>query len=206
MFLIPNVLSLKLVLESLFAKYGLSSSRLHGQRYDGTSNMHDEFNCLKCLILKENRSAFYIHCFAHQLQLALVTIAKKHVEVALFFNLVANLSNVVGASCKRWDIFRESQITKVKEALQKGEISSGRGLNQETTIKKAGDTRWSSHYGTLLSLVSLLSSMIDMLEIVKEDGISLEQRTEAYSFSNSMQYFEFFLSYEKYLGITDELS
>ncbi|XP_058776678.1 LOW QUALITY PROTEIN: uncharacterized protein LOC131651006 [Vicia villosa] len=133
-----SALTLKSALESSFAKYGLSLSRIHGKHYDGASNiMQGEYNGLKSLILKDNCSAFFIHCFAHQLQLALMTLAKKHFEIALFFNLVANLSNVVGASCKRRDILRESQIKKVKEALQEGEISSGRGLNQETTIKKA---------------------------------------------------------------------
>ena len=39
--------------------------------------MLGEFNGLQALILKENESAHYIHCFAHQLQLALVDVAKK---------------------------------------------------------------------------------------------------------------------------------
>lgn len=58
-----------------------------------------------------------------------------------FFNIVDNFSNIVGESCKCRDILCESQIARVKEALQEGEISSGSGLNQETTIKKAGETR-----------------------------------------------------------------
>ena len=32
-----------------------------------------EFNGLKTLIMKENKCAFDVHCFTHQLQLALVT-------------------------------------------------------------------------------------------------------------------------------------
>nr|KYP72390.1 Zinc finger MYM-type protein 1 [Cajanus cajan] len=100
-----NALSLKIALDSLFSKYGLSLSSLHGQGYDGASNMQGEFNGLKSLILKENCSVFYIHFFSHQLQLALVTLAKKHVGVALFFNLVTNISNVVGASCKFDSVF-----------------------------------------------------------------------------------------------------
>jgi hypothetical protein len=129
---------LKLALESVFAKHGLNLSRICGQGYDGASNMWGEFNGLKSLILKENCSAFYIHCFAHQLQLALVSLAKKSTEIASFFNLVGNFSNVVGASSKRRDALCESQVKEVKEALQEWEIFSGSGLNQETTIKKAG--------------------------------------------------------------------
>ncbi|XP_016186259.1 uncharacterized protein LOC107627967 [Arachis ipaensis] len=111
--------------------------------------MQGEFNGLKTLILKENSYAFYVHCFAHQLQLALVTVAKKQVEIALLFNLLTNLCNVVGVSCKRRDMLRDSQMTKTIEALKSGEISSGRGLNQETTLKRVGDTRWGSHYSNL---------------------------------------------------------
>ena len=43
---------LKEAIESLFAKYGLSLSRLRGQRYDGAANMQGEFNGLKSLILR----------------------------------------------------------------------------------------------------------------------------------------------------------
>ena len=115
-----SALTLKSGLESLFAKYGLSLSRIRGQGYDGASNMQGEYNGLKSLILKENCSAFFIHCFAHQLQLALVALAKKHSKIALFLNLVANLYNVVGASCKRQDILHESQATKVKQIFELG--------------------------------------------------------------------------------------
>ena len=41
--------------------------------------MQGEFSGLKTLILKENPYAFYIHWFAHQLQLARVAVAKKHI-------------------------------------------------------------------------------------------------------------------------------
>ncbi|XP_045796147.1 zinc finger MYM-type protein 1-like [Trifolium pratense] len=201
--------SLKLALESLLAKHKLSLSRIRGQGYDGASNMRGEYNGLKSLILKENCSAFYIHCFAHQLQLALVALAKKHSEIASFFNQVATLSNVVGASAKRRDILRESQIEKVDEALKEGEISSGRGLNQEATIKRAGDTRWSSHFGTLLSIVSLFSSMIDVLDVIEEDGTSLTIKGDAMLLLKYMQSFEFvFILHlmKKVLSITHELS
>ena len=91
--------------------------------------------------MKENSFAYYIHCFAHQLQLALVVVAKNHVQIALLFNIVASLLNVVGASCKRKDILRERQFEKIVEACKNGEISSGRGLHQETSLQRPGDTR-----------------------------------------------------------------
>ncbi|XP_042460356.1 uncharacterized protein LOC122043852 [Zingiber officinale] len=44
---------LKEAINSLFAKYGLPVARLRGQGYDGSSNMSDEFNGLKSLIMKK---------------------------------------------------------------------------------------------------------------------------------------------------------
>ena len=79
-------LSLKAAIESLFFRHELSISSLGGQCYDGASNMQGELNGLKSLILKENESAFYVHCFAHKLQLTLVAIAENHKKICSFFN------------------------------------------------------------------------------------------------------------------------
>ena len=129
-----TALALKSAIDVFFAKLGLRISRICGQGYDGASNMQGEFNGLKSLILRENSSAFYIHCFSHQLQLALVSAAKHHIQVAMLFNLIASLINVVGGSCKRHDMLRELQFDKVQKALANDEICSGGGLNQERSL------------------------------------------------------------------------
>ena len=115
----------------------MSLSNLRGQGYDGASNMQGDINGLKTLILKENKSAFYVHCFAHQLQLTLVVVAKNHINIADFFYVVSNLVTVVRASCKR----RDAQFAKIKEDLENGVCRSGQGLNQETKLKRLGNTR-----------------------------------------------------------------
>ncbi|KAL5537689.1 hypothetical protein UlMin_046009 [Ulmus minor] len=134
-------LSLKSAIDKLFSRYSLSLSRLRGQGYDGASNMQGEFNSLKALILKENSCAFYIYCFAHQLQFSLVAVAKKHTQIELFFSSIASVVNVVGASTKCSDTLQDKQGIIIVETLQNGEISSGRSLNQHTSIKRCGDTR-----------------------------------------------------------------
>ncbi|KAK4724241.1 hypothetical protein R3W88_027020 [Solanum pinnatisectum] len=70
--------SLQKVIYSLLLDHSLCLSRLRGQGYDGASNMQGEKNGLKSLILQDAPSAYYIHCFAHQLQLTLVALSKKH--------------------------------------------------------------------------------------------------------------------------------
>ena len=59
--------------------------------------MQGDINGLKTSILKENKSAFYVHYFA-QLQSTLVAIAKNHINITKFFHVVGNLITIVGGS------------------------------------------------------------------------------------------------------------
>ncbi|XP_076943177.1 uncharacterized protein LOC143613327 [Bidens hawaiensis] len=80
---------------------------------------------------------------------------------------VSSLVNVVGASCKRVDLIRESQ----RERLGLNpEVETGSGQNQELSLARAGDTRWSSHEKTMTRLVSLYPSVIDVLEYIENSG------------------------------------
>ncbi|CAN1121593.1 Zinc finger MYM-type protein 1 [Linum perenne] len=81
---------------AMLVKNGLSLSRIRGQGYDGASNMKGEINGLKSLILAENPSAHYVHCF---------------------FNSVSHLINVVGSSCKRQDSIKEHQAAKDQDIV-----------------------------------------------------------------------------------------
>ncbi|XP_075665939.1 uncharacterized protein LOC142635702 [Castanea sativa] len=79
---------------------------------------------------------------------------------------------VVGGSCKRRDALRDAQFAKIKEDLENGVRRSGQGLNQETNLKRPGDTRWGSYYGTILNLILMFFAVADVLEIIEEDGLS----------------------------------
>jgi hypothetical protein len=68
--------SLKAALEGMFLDHGLSMFKLRGQGYNGASNMRGPFRGLQRLILDENPYAFFIDCFAHQLQLVVVAVVK----------------------------------------------------------------------------------------------------------------------------------
>ena len=103
----------KSVVDSLFAKHGLRMKKLRGQGYDGTSNMNDEFNGLGALFFRECSSAYYVHCFAHLVQLVVVGVAHKNFKVEDFFDKIDDLLIVVGASCKRKYMVREDYWNKV---------------------------------------------------------------------------------------------
>ena len=82
--------------------------------------MQGDINGLKTLILKENKSTFYVHYFTYQLQLTLVVVAKNHINIAEFFYVVNNSITVVGGSYKRRDALRDAQFAKIKEDLENG--------------------------------------------------------------------------------------
>ena len=60
-------LCLKTNIDQLFAKYKLSWKQIREKCYNGSSNMRGEFNGLRALILRDSKSAHYIHCFTHQI-------------------------------------------------------------------------------------------------------------------------------------------
>ncbi|XP_058733557.1 uncharacterized protein LOC131605187 [Vicia villosa] len=202
-------LSLKMAIDELLCKHGLTTSRIRGQGYDGASNMQGKIFGLKSLILKESPCAFYVHCFVHQLQLTLVAIAKDHLQVCSLFSLISTLLNVVEGSCKRNDMLHEGQMMKVRDALENGEIVSGKGLNQETSLKRPADTRWSSHYATLVNLILMYSSVTSVLETLRDDVSAKDARGEANGLLLLMDNFNFALTLhlmKNVLGTSNELS
>ncbi|KAI4985706.1 hypothetical protein ZWY2020_018336 [Hordeum vulgare] len=162
-------LSLKAAFESLLIDHHLSLTQIHGEGYDGASNMKGEIKGLKTLIMNESPSAYYIHCFAHQLQLVLIAVAKGNEPCKWFFDHVYYLLNIVGVSCKRHDMLRDVRAQKVLEALEMGEIESGSGLNQEMGLPRPGDTRWGSHFRTILHIVTMYPTILEVLDAIGKD-------------------------------------
>ncbi|CAN6716483.1 unnamed protein product [Malus baccata var. baccata] len=202
------MVSLKDAIDTLFSRNGLSISKLRGQGYDGASNMRGELNGLKTKILREQPCAYYVHCFAHQLQLALVAVAKKNIDIASFFATANSVVNHVGASCKRRDSLRGQLQEELVIAFENDCLITGRGLNQETSLKRAGDTRWNSHYGTLISIISMFSSVVHVLQMVIDDNPN-DSAAEANKLMRVILTFEFvfhlFLM-KVILGLTNDLS
>ncbi|CAN0917742.1 Zinc finger MYM-type protein 1 [Linum grandiflorum] len=202
-----KALTLKTKIDYMLVSHGLSFSRLRGQGYDGASNMKGEINGLKILILAENPSAYYVHCFSHQFQLTLVAVAKSHGDVSGFFTQVSSLINLVGSSCKRRDNIRDSQARKVEEALCHGELEMGRGLNQEIGLKRPSDTRWGSHFRILFDLHTIFSSLIVLLGVIEDEGG--DSKGEANCMLKLLQSFEFAFILKMMttvLSITNDLS
>ena len=130
--------SLKETLDAIFLEYGLSMSKLRWNGYDGASNMRGQFRGLQRLILDENPYALYIHCFAHQLQLVVVAVAKCCSSVMDFFKRITLIVNTVHASCKRHDELAQQHHDNIVSQLDSGENNSVRGKNKQPTLFDLG--------------------------------------------------------------------
>ena len=66
-------------------------------------------------------------------------------------------------------MIRDININEVSKAMECGLLNTGTGLNQEQCLQRPGDTRWSSHYKSLRSLVNLFQTIIKVLEYVEKE-------------------------------------
>ena len=201
--------ALKEALLSMISSHKLSISKLRGQGSDGASNMRGEFNGVQKLIRDENPYAFYVHCFAHQLQLVVVAVSTSTPAIVDFFNYVPLIVNTVGASYMRKDVLLAKHHDKLLEKVENCEIATGRGLNQESSLARPADTRWGSHLKTLLCILVMWEAILDVLEIVKKDSIKPTCNGGAYGLIGKMESFDFVFIMHlmiELLSTTDSLS
>ncbi|XP_019160893.1 PREDICTED: zinc finger MYM-type protein 1-like [Ipomoea nil] len=183
--------TLKESIFSILSHHNLDVQNIRGQGYDGASNMRGEWNGLKALILDECPYAYYVHCFAHRLQLALVASSKEVIPVHQFFTKLNSIINVVGASCKRNDQLKVAHASNIAHLLSIDELESGRGLNQIGSLQRSGDTHWSSHLKSISSLMRMYSATCEVLLNIVEYGTTHAHRGDADAAYEVLTSFEF---------------
>ena len=95
-----TAVTLKKEIYYLFSNCCLGIQNIREQEYDSASNMRGEWNGLQAFILNDCPYAYYIHCFAHRLQLALVRASKAVIPLNRFFTKLILVINYIHASCK----------------------------------------------------------------------------------------------------------
>ncbi|CAN1779060.1 Zinc finger MYM-type protein 1 [Linum perenne] len=200
--------TLKQVICDLLSQYNLQVDKLRGQGYDGASNMSGQFNGLKALFLKDCPYAYFVHCFAHRLQLTLVSSAKDCDPIWDFYSILDKVINIVKSSPKRNTELQDHHRRHIDALLESGDIQSGQGANQMTSLKRAGATRWSSHYSSVKSIISMFSATVEVIRTIKDHNTNRTARAEARGAWINMQTFEFAFNLhlmKEIMGITDYL-
>ncbi|XP_024004806.1 uncharacterized protein LOC18028820 [Eutrema salsugineum] len=93
------------------------------------------------------------------------SLTLKHAIDDLFAKYGLSLKNIrgqgydgaIGSSYKRKDKFQEIYRKEIEKEINDGEISTGKGKNQDRSLPRPAATRWGSHHKTLFRLVELFS-------------------------------------------------
>ncbi|XP_057515164.1 uncharacterized protein LOC130796782 [Amaranthus tricolor] len=201
-------LTIKNAILSLLMEHSLTLSKVRGQAYDGASNMQGSIDGLKTLILNECSSAHYVHCFSHQLHLTLVETSKKNGECRwLFDEVLPLLLNFVGGSPKRKEFLHAKQLARIVKALSLGELETGSDLNQELSLIRPGDFRWSTHFKCIKNVLGLFRPILESLEAIADDHEA--DRTKAYSIIGMLMSFDFIFTAHlmgSIFGLTNSLN
>ncbi|XP_042405017.1 zinc finger MYM-type protein 1-like [Zingiber officinale] len=177
--------TLKECIFSVLSRHTLDVQNIRGQGYDGASNMRGEWNGLQALILGECPYAYYVHCFAHRLQLALVAASKEVIPVHHFFTKLNSIINVVSASSKRNDQLKATHASNIAHLLNINDLESGKGLNQIGSLQRAvllniiddgttpaqrGDADAAYESQDILNAMHLVSSTKLLIQKLRDDG------------------------------------
>jgi hypothetical protein len=71
-----------------------------------------------------------------------VEIARENPDCVWFFDQVRFLLNLIGNSCKKTQMLQVAQAQSIVEALELGDIETGKGLNQEMGLARPVGTHW----------------------------------------------------------------
>ncbi|XP_030964331.1 zinc finger MYM-type protein 1-like [Quercus lobata] len=203
-----TALTLKNEICAVLSRYNLHIENIRGQGYDGASNMRGEWNGLQALFLKDCPYAYYVHCMAHRLQLALVKASREVKDVHQFFDHLVNIINIVVGSSKCNDELQHAQAEQVENMIASNEIETGRGANQIGTLQRAGDTRWGSYFQSICSLIKMFDATCKVINTIFEEGANYKQRGDAEGAYQVLTSFEFILILhlmKEIMGITNVL-
>ncbi|XP_026428166.1 zinc finger MYM-type protein 1-like [Papaver somniferum] len=156
-------LTLKNGIKKILNYYDLQVENMRGPGYDGASNMRGQWNGLQALFRKECK---YVYCFAHRLQLALVKTAETLGPVWKFYSMLSSIVNLVTSFSYRFGDFQSAQEDEIAKRLDSGELETGKGENQIGTLPRATDTRWSSHYGFVCSLIDNFEATFTTIDLI----------------------------------------
>ena len=118
--------TLKKEICDVLARYNLYIFNIRGQGYDGDNNMRGAWNELQALFLRDCPYAYYVHCFAHRLQLALVATAGNEIFIWLFFSKLTTIINLICASPKHHTMLHYAQAIEIAHMVATGERETGR--------------------------------------------------------------------------------
>lgn len=141
-----------LILENL-KSFGIELKYLRGQGYDGVAAMSGQFNGVtsRSHISRLYPTATYIHCTAHNLNLA--------VSTSCSIQLIRNCLGTIG---KTRDFF----VCPMRKHILSQAIEEFNGTINTKTLKRNCATRWIERFHSVHDFIELLECIIDYLDTI----------------------------------------
>ncbi|CAM8993305.1 unnamed protein product [Rhodiola kirilowii] len=155
----------------VLAQCDLNEENMRGLGYDDSSNMSGQFNGLQALFLKDCPYAYYVHCFAHRLQLTLNCVAKEVPDVWQFFSTLTMIVNFVDSSRKRHSMLKSYRKEEIQDLLAIGLLGTGSDINQTSTLQRPDATHWGSHLRSISSLIKLFGATMATIDDLYKNGV-----------------------------------
>ncbi|XP_022864653.1 zinc finger MYM-type protein 1-like [Olea europaea var. sylvestris] len=184
-------LNLKNQISDVLVRFNIQVQNIRGQGYDGANNMRGAWNGLQALFLRDCPYAYYIHCFAHRLQLMLVSAARDVADINSFISYLDNVINMITSSPKRINELKSSQKKEIEHLLEIRERETGSVANQIGNLQRAGGTRWSSHYNSVKSLIDIYAATCKVLKYLSDHSPNVRTRSEVDGVYKKLTTFEF---------------
>jgi len=147
-----NANSLTACIRAIIDKYKFDHTKIVSQCYDGAAVMSGNCSGVQQQIQMFAPQAFYIHCYAHCLNLALVDCSKTVPLAWEFFTLIQTQYTFISTS-KAHSVFVRVQ----KEHYPDKPVHQLQGLS---------DTRWACHQSAVPAICSTFDSLLATLEIL----------------------------------------
>ena len=136
--------------------FGLDSTCIVSQGYDGASVMSGKCSGVQQRIKEVAPQAIYVHCYAHCLNLALEDTTRSITEASDFFALMQTLY-VFMSSSKAHDVYLQKQA----------ELHPSKQLRR---LQRLSDTRWACRYFAIDAVCCTFDSLLAALEAITEWG------------------------------------
>ncbi|KAJ3685988.1 hypothetical protein LUZ61_015152 [Rhynchospora tenuis] len=188
--------ALKRAIEEYLRVAGIQLEKQCCHSYNGSSVLCKTLSDLREVFLEENKSAYYIHCLSHQLQMTFVEVGKANIDICMLFIFLDGLR----------DLFKDTAII-LKDPLKEEELA--KVLKSANAFSAVFTSERLLYHDAIVSLIAGYSVVIDLLELAFDCEFCRDHELNLFKSSEWVYTFDFALSLHlmrDILSLTDEIS
>jgi hypothetical protein len=116
--------------------------------------------------------------------------------------------NIVDSSSKHHDELHDAQMVELARLLAIDDIETGKGGNQIRSLRRPGETRWGSHFGSISALAEMFNVVSLVLQNIAADSSVSANRADrdtSFSYLTSFEFIFILCMMRDILEITEYL-